>query len=202
MSDRIYPPELWLIELSKKTLQDLNCIMKGHFKLSSGLHSDTYFQMAKLFENPKYADDIVGNFTKLNNLTKDSFDIIVTPAIGGLLLGYELSRQLEIPNIFFERVNGSFVLKRGFEIKENQKILIMEDVITTGKSFNEVKSIIESMNMNNTIKIGCLLNRSDKLVSRDIDYQLLKIEPTTYYPTDCELCKNNVPISVQGSRWN
>ncbi|MBM3580061.1 MAG: orotate phosphoribosyltransferase, partial [Alphaproteobacteria bacterium] len=111
-------------------------ILKGHFILSSGLHSDTYMQCARVLIKPKRAEKLCAELAKkiIERLGKNFADIVVAPAMGGVVVGYELARQLGLPTIFCERVNGQFELRRGFTLDETQRVLVVEDVITTGKS--------------------------------------------------------------------
>ena len=122
------------LEESLKILKETNALIEGHFILSSGLHSSKYVQCAQLMSRPEYAVKICESLSnKIKNEFKD-FDLILSPAMGGILVGYELGKMLNKKTIFSERVNGDFKLRRDFRIKENDKVLIVEDVITTGKS--------------------------------------------------------------------
>lgn len=127
-----------------KEFIEAKAILKGHFILSSGLHSDTYMQCARVLMEPKRAERLCAELVKkLHTRLGDNFaDIVVAPAMGGVVVGYELGRQLNLPTIFCERVNGKFELRRGFEIKESDRVLVVEDVITTGKSSLETYALI------------------------------------------------------------
>lgn len=128
-------------------LEGRGAILKGHFKLSSGLHSETYVQCAKIFEQPLFAMKIFEMLAESVQKTfkRDSFDTILSPAIGGIICGYELARQLICKNIFVERVDNVFALRRGFEVKKGERILLVEDVVTTGKSSLEAAKVVEDM---------------------------------------------------------
>ncbi|UIP93109.1 orotate phosphoribosyltransferase [Wolbachia endosymbiont of Anopheles demeilloni] len=118
-----------------KEFEEAGAILHGHFVLSSGLHSNTYIQCAKIFENPSRAMNVCELLAnKIRKELIEPIDLILSPAIGGIIVGYEIGRQLGIRTIFCERVNGKFELRCGFEIKQGEKILLIEDVITTGKS--------------------------------------------------------------------
>ena len=145
---------------SLKILKEANALIEGHFILSSGLHSPQYVQCAQLMSKPDKAKKICESLSeKINNEFKD-FDIILSPAMGGILLGYEIGRLLNKETIFSERVNGEFKLRRDFLIKKDQKILIVEDVITTGKSSLECSKLVLD-NKANIAGYACLINRSN-----------------------------------------
>ena len=147
-------------EESLKILRETNALLEGHFILSSGLHSSQYVQCAQLLSKPDKARLICSSLSeKIQNKFKN-FDIILSPAIGGIVIGYEIGRILNKETIFSERVNGEFQLRRDFTIKKNQKVLIIEDVITTGKSSIECSRIaIESGA--SIVGYACIIDRSN-----------------------------------------
>jgi len=123
---------------------DVEAILKGHFILSSGLHSDTYIQCAKIQMFPKKNEKLCALLAqKVREQFGDIFDIVVSPAMGGVVIGYEMARQLGIPGIFCERVDGAFTIRRGFNFKKGAKVLVVEDVVTTGKSSRETFECIK-----------------------------------------------------------
>jgi len=124
---------------------DAKAILKGHFILSSGLHSDTYMQCAQVLMNPVKAEKLYQALAQkiIKELKNNMPDIIVSPAMGGVIIGYEIARQLKLPAIFCERVNGKFDLRRGFELYKDQKVLVVEDVLTTGKSSLETFELVK-----------------------------------------------------------
>ena len=133
------------LEESLKILKETNALLDGHFILSSGLHSPQYVQCAKLMSKPEKAHKICASLSeKIINEFKD-FDLVLSPAIGGIVIGYEIGRLLKKETIFSERVDGKFVLRRDFLIKKNQRVIVVEDVITTGKSSLECSNIIQKM---------------------------------------------------------
>ena len=148
---------------SLKILKETNALLEGHFILSSGLHSNQYIQCAKLLSYPEkaeiicssLAEKIKGNFSKI--------DIVLSPALGGMIVGYEIGRQLEVETIFAERIDGELVLRRDFEISQNSNVLVVEDVITTGKSVVECSNIVK-MNKANLVGYACVVNRSNRNV--------------------------------------
>ena len=170
---------------------DSKAILKGHFILSSGLHSDTYLQCARVLMNPNRAEKLCKLLAlKIKKQLGDNpADLVVSPAMGGVIIGYELARQLNLPAIFCERVNGKFELRRGFEINPNARILIVEDVITTGKSSLETFELVKNLN---GIIVGeaCLVDRSnDENLEKKLQtsvFSLLKIAVKTFD-------ENNIP---------
>ena len=144
---------------TKNLLKETEALMEGHFILSSGLRSDKYVQCAKLLMHPKKSEIICKSLAEKIKNSKINFDIIVSPAIGGILAGYEVSRHLGVPSFFTERVDGEFTLRRGFEFKEYKNVLIVEDVITTGKSSLECTAAIEKLGGFVT-GYACIIDRS------------------------------------------
>ena len=157
---------------SLKILKDTNALLEGHFILSSGLHSKQYIQCAKLLSNPKAAETICSSLVEKINSKFNNIDIILSPAVGGILVGYEVGRQMKIKTIFAERVNGKLSLRRDFSIPKQTNVLIIEDVITTGKSALECYELIK-INKANLVGFVCIIDRSidnnlikDKIVSQ------------------------------------
>ena len=155
------------LEESLKILRETNALLEGHFILSSGLHSPQYVQCAQLLSKPYEANKICLSLSeKISKEFKD-IDLILSPAMGGIIIGYEIGKLLKKETIFSERVNGEFKLRRDFSIKKNQKVLIVEDVITTGKSSLECSKLVESNNAQ-TIGYACIIDRSnDKLLIKE-----------------------------------
>ena len=145
---------------SLKILKETNALLEGHFVLSSGLHSDTYLQCAKLLSQPNKAKELCISLAEKIKKQFKKIDLILSPAIGGIVIGYEIGRVLGIETIFAERVNNSFTLRRGFNIKENQKVLIVEDVITTGKSSLECSNLVKKVH-SEIIGYACIVDRSN-----------------------------------------
>ena len=148
-------------EESLKILKETNALIEGHFILSSGLHSPKYVQCAQLLSKPHKATKICISLAEKITKEFSDFDLIVSPAMGGIIIGYEIGKLLKKETIFAERVNGVFKLRRDFKISKNAKILIMEDVITTGKSSLECSQLVKS---SEAIIIGyaCIIDRSDE----------------------------------------
>ena len=130
-------------EESLRILKETNALLEGHYILSSGLHSKQYIQCAKLLSHPEQGQKICASLSEKIKKNFSKIDIILSPAIGGIVVGYELGRQLNIQTIFAERYEGNLILRRGFELLKNSNVLIVEDVITTGKSALECAEIIK-----------------------------------------------------------
>ena len=148
------------LEESLKILKETKALIEGHFILSSGLHSSKYVQCAQLMSRPEHATKICMSLaSKIKNEFSD-FNLILSPAMGGIIVGYELGKILNKMTIFSERVNGEFKLRRDFQIKKGDKVLIVEDVITTGKSSIECSKLVE---LNKAIIVGyaCIIDRSN-----------------------------------------
>ncbi len=145
---------------SLKILKEANALIEGHFILSSGLHSPQYVQCAQLMSKPDKAKKICVSLSEKINSEFKEFDIILSPAMGGIVIGYEIGRLLNKETIFTERVNEEFKLRRDFIIKKDQKVLIVEDVITTGKSSLECSKLVLD-NEASIVGYACLINRSN-----------------------------------------
>ena len=145
---------------SLKILKETDALIEGHFILSSGLHSDKYIQCAKLLSKPQKAKDLCQSLAEKIKQNFNDFNLVLSPAVGGIVIGYEIGRLLNVETIFAERVNKIFQLRRGFEIKKNHKILIVEDVITTGKSSLECSVLAEKLGAE-IIGFASLIDRSN-----------------------------------------
>ena len=188
------------LEESLKILKETNALLEGHFILSSGLHSPQYVQCAQLMSKPSEAFKICSSLSEKIKKEFKEFDLILSPAMGGIIVGYEIGRILNKETIFSERVNGEFKLRRDFTINKNQKVLIIEDVITTGKSSLECSKIVED---NNAIIVGyaCLIDRSNgKSEIKEKIISQVKIDIPTY--TEKNLPKNLLTLKAikPGSR--
>ena len=188
------------LEESLKILKETNALLEGHFILSSGLHSPQYVQCAQLMSKPSEAFKICSSLSEKIKKEFKEFDLILSPAMGGIIVGYEIGRILNKETIFSERVNGEFKLRRDFTINKNQKVLIIEDVITTGKSSLECSKIVE--NNNATIAgYACLIDRSSgKSAIKEKIVSQVKINIPTY--TEKNLPKNLLTLKAikPGSR--
>jgi len=167
-------------EESLKILKETKALIDGHFILSSGLHSSRYIQCAQLLSKPKIASKICNSLAEKINSSFEDFDLILSPAMGGLIIGYDIGRILNRETIFSERVNGKFVLRRDFFIKKNHKVLIIEDVITTGKSSIECSQLVDAAGAK-IVGYACIIDRSNgkSLIKNKIISQI-KLEIPTY----------------------
>ena len=165
---------------SLKILKETNALLEGHFILSSGLHSNQYVQCVKLLSNPKKAAAICSSLCEKIKEEFNTIDIILSPAIGGILVGYEVGRQLDIETIFAERSEEQLILRRGFKITENSNVLIVEDVITTGKSALECSELIKA-SKSKLIGYACIIDRTNsKSLIKDKIVSQIKLKIDTY----------------------
>ena len=188
------------LEESLKILKKTNALLEGHFILSSGLHSPKYVQCAQLMSKPKEANKICISLSEKIKEEFKEFDLILSPAMGGIIVGYEVGRILDKETIFSERVNGEFKLRRDFVINKNQKVLIVEDVITTGKSSLECSKIVKD---NDAIIVGyaCLIDRSnDKSEIKEKIVSQIKIDIPTYTEKDLPKNLSSLTAIKPGSR--
>ena len=165
---------------SLKILKETNALQEGHFILSSGLHSKQYIQCAKLLSYPKKSEIICSSLSIKIKKEFTDIDVVLSPAIGGIIVGYEVGRQLGVKSIFAERIDKKLLLRRGFDIKKNSNVLIVEDVITTGKSALECVKIIKELN-SNLSGYACIIDRSDEnCLIKDKIVSQLKFKIKTY----------------------
>jgi orotate phosphoribosyltransferase len=186
--------------------EQAKAILKGHFILSSGLHSDTYMQCARVLMDAKRSEKLCAELAKKieNKLGKNFADIVVAPAMGGVVVGYEIGRQLELPTIFCERVNGEFQLRRGFELPENARVLVVEDVITTGKSSLETFELVKKFGAK-IVAEASLVDRSGEEDLQDkmgvVVISLLKVNVKTFDENNVPKELKNIPAIKPGSRF-
>ena len=188
---------------SLAVLKKTKALLEGHFVLSSGLHSPQYVQCAKLLSYPKKSEEFCKSLsTKIKKKFK-KIDIILSPAMGGIVIGYIVGNLLNKETIFCERVNGKFILRRGFSIKKNSKVLIVEDVITTGKSSLECARLVKKFK-SKVVGYACLINRSSKPSLKIKDKNIvsqIKLEIPTYKKNDLPVELKKIPITKPGSRY-
>ena len=186
---------------SLKILKKTNALLDGHFVLSSGLHSSKYIQCAKLLSYPHLAKNICLSLSKKIKKNYKNIDLILSPAIGGIIIGYEIGKLLKKETIFCERVKGIFQLRRGFNIKKKNKVLIIEDVITTGKSSLECLKLIKKAGAK-VIGFACIIDRSNKktLKIKQKIVSHMKIEVPTFNKNKLPSKLKSIPISKPGSR--
>ena len=187
---------------SLNILKKTNALLDGHFILSSGLHSSKYIQCAKLLSFPKRAELICKSLANKIKKKFKKIDLILAPAMGGIIIGYEIGRLLNKETIFCERVKGKFTLRRGFSIKKGSKVLIIEDVITTGKSSIECVHLIKKAKAS-LVGFASIIDRSSKK-SLKINKKIishLKINVPTFKPNKLPKELKSIPISKPGSRF-
>ena len=187
---------------SLNILKKTSALIEGHFVLSSGLHSSKYIQCAKLLSYPYLADKICISLSKKIKKNFRSIDLILAPAMGGVIIGYEIGKLLKKETIFCERVNGKFKLRRGFNIKKGTKVLIIEDVITTGKSSLECVKLITKSKAK-LIGFASIIDRSTKktLKIKKKIISHMKINVPTYKKNKLPDSLKSQPITVPGSRF-
>ena len=187
---------------SLNILKKTDALLEGHFILSSGLHSTKYIQCAKLLSFPDIAKNICLSLSKKIKKNFKKIDLILAPAMGGVIIGYEIGRLLKKETIFCERVNGKFKLRRGFYIKKNSKVLIIEDVITTGKSSLECVKLI-SRSKAKLLGFASIIDRSNKknlrIKKKIISH--MKIDVPTFKKNMLPSYLKSTPITVPGSRF-
>ena len=186
---------------SLKILKKTDALLDGHFILSSGLHSSKYIQCAKLLSHPHLAKNICLSLSKKIKKNYKNIDLILSPAIGGIIIGYEIGKLLKKETIFCERVKDTFKLRRGFNIKKKNKVLIIEDVITTGKSSLECLKLIKKAGAK-LIGFACIIDRSNKktLKIKQKIVSHMKIEVPTFDKNKLPSKLKSIPISKPGSR--
>ena len=189
-------------EKSLSILKRTNALIEGHFVLSSGLHSPKYIQCAKLLSFPHLAKDICSSLAKKIKIKFKSIDLILAPAMGGVIIGYEIGKLLKKETIFCERVDGKFKLRRGFHIKKGSKVIIIEDVITTGKSSLECVKLITNAGAK-LVGFASIIDRSTNKtlkIKKDIVSHLKIIVPTFKKNNLPKILKDK-PITIPGSRF-
>ena len=188
---------------SLNILRKTDALLEGHFVLSSGLHSSKYIQCAKLLSFPSKAEKICKSLALKIKKKFGKFDLILAPAIGGIIIGYEIGKILKKETIFCERIKGKFHLRRGFKIKKGSKVLIIEDVITTGKSSIECENLIKKAKAK-LVGFATIIDRSNKksLKIKKKIISHLKIDVPTYKSNKLPDNLKLIPVSVPGSRFN
>jgi orotate phosphoribosyltransferase len=182
-----------------KVFKDSGVLKKGHFILTSGRHAGQYMQMAQALQDAKVTELLCRNLAE--NFKGQEIDLVVSPAVGGLIVGYEMSKILGTRNIFCERENGEMKLRRGFTISPGERVLVVEDVVTTGGSVKEVIKVVEDAG-GEIVGVGVLVDRSNGKVDFGYPFAaLLSIEVASYEPDECPLCAaGEIPAEKPGSR--
>ena len=178
--------------------RETGALLQGHFILTSGRHSDSYFQCAKVLQYPEhlqlFANEIVDGFRDL------SIDLVISPAVGGIVLGTEVGRQLNVQTIFTERENGVMTLRRGFEILAGNNVLVVEDVVTTGGSVQEVMNVVNKAGAN-IVGVGVLVDRSGGLIKlHDNQFCVTELEAVSFGADEVPEELASIPVLKPGSR--
>ena len=184
---------------TKKVLTSSGAIKEGHFRLSSGLHSSMYVQCALVLQHPERAEALTRALAE--RFAGGKIDVVAAPALGGVVFGYELARQLLVRAIFSERdSDGRMTFRRGFALNNGERVLVAEDVVTTGGSVRETMEAVRAAG-GEVVAVVALVDRSGGKVDFGVRLETLLIEAVeTYSPDDCPLCRQDVPISKPGSR--
>ncbi len=184
--------------------RETGALLEGHFQLTSGLHSNQYFQCAKVLQYPRHCTELCGVIA--GEFRPDAIDVVVAPALGGIVVGQEVGRQLGARTIFAERKDGVMQLRRGFEIRPGERVLACEDVVTTGGSIAEVMSIARNAG-GRIVGAASIVDRSNGNVALPVDaggkqYSILRMDVVAYKPDQCPLCAKGQPVVKPGSRGN
>ncbi|MDD5543578.1 MAG: orotate phosphoribosyltransferase [Acidobacteriia bacterium] len=181
--------------------RESQALLEGHFQLSSGRHSDQYFQCALVLQDPEAASRL-GTALARCFKTPREISAVVAPALGGILVAHEVARALHVRSLFTERVNGQMTLRRGFSLRSGSRAVVVEDVITTGLSTLETVRAVEATGAS-VVALGALVDRSGGSVSSQFTiplHSLLTMEAKSYLPAECPLCAKRIPIVKPGSR--
>ncbi len=183
---------------------ETGALLQGHFQLTSGLHSPQYFQCAKVLQHPRHTTQLCAHVAQ--HFSGAKVDVVIAPAIGGIVVGQEVGRVLNARTVFAERKDGVLQLRRGFELKPGERVLVCEDVVTTGGSVFEVIDIVRACG-STLAGVGFVVDRSGGSVrfpveKRDDQFALLQMSVQTHEPETCPLCRNGLPLVKPGSRGN
>lgn len=181
-----------------KAFQETGALRRGHFDLSSGLHSGVYFQSALVLQHPDRAEVLGRALAK--DLAAHTPEVVVGPALGALIIGWEVARFLSVRGIFTERQDGEMCLRRGFTLKPGERVVVVEDVVTTGGSTRETMEVIRAAG-GDVVGIGAIVDRSGGALDFGLPFHaLLSLPVETWRPEGCPECKAGVPLSKPGSR--
>lgn len=190
------------MSLSEKEIYDVflktGALLHGHFLLTSGRHSDKYFQCAKVLQYPEYMEKICAKIVE--HFNDYDIDTVISPAIGGIIVGQEVARQLNKRSVFAEREDKNLTLRRGFSLKRGENVLVCEDVVTTGGSVFEVIEIVKEQGAN-VAGVGLIVDRSNGKVNFGFpQFSAIKLEVVSYASDECKLCNEGLELVKPGSR--
>jgi len=172
-------------------------LLEGHFLLTSGLHSPQYFQCARVLQYPQHAQKLCWEIAY--QYMSNKINVVIGPALGGIVVAQEVARLMSARAIFAEREEGKMTIRRGFEIKSTEKVLVVEDVVTTGGSIKEVINLVQATGAN-LVGVGFLVDRSQNRISFSVPkFSVFEMDVVTYQPDECPLCKQGVPVVKPGS---
>lgn len=183
-----------ILEIFRKS----EALLDGHFILTSGRHSAQYFQCAKVLQFPEYARKLCYEIAK--HFSEHSIHTVIAPAVGGIVVGYEVARQIGSRSIFAERENGAMTLRRGFSLHKGDKVVVCEDVTTTGGSVKEILKLVEDAEAR-LMGVGCIVDRSGgtfKPTTRFVS--CIEMDAVSYAPEECPICAQGIPAAKPGSR--
>ena len=180
-------------------LKELDVLQEGHFLYTSGKHGAKYMQCAKIFKNAKYSEELCRELAL--KYKDEGIELVIGPAIGAIQMAYEVSRHLGVENFFTERENGAMVLRRGFEIKKDARVLVVEDVVTTGGTVNEVVALVESLG-GKVAGVGSIVDRTGGKNPFPVQFKaVIEVDAITYDAEHCPLCaEGKIPLTKPGSR--
>jgi len=179
-------------------LAELGAVLDGHFQLSSGLHSNRYFQCARVLQYPGLAKELGRLLAERFNELE--IDFVLSPAVGGVIIGHEVARALGRRHVFAERREGKFTVRRGFEVKKGERALLVDDVLTRGTSSNEMIELVRDHEAD-PVGLGVIVDRRDPDLELDLPIaSLIQVQVETYQPDDCPLCRDGRTLDSPGSR--
>lgn len=194
MADKL--PKDQVLDIFRET----KALLEGHFQLTSGFHSSQYFQCARVLQYPKYLHLFAGQIA--NHFEYSDVEVVISPAIGGIVVGTEVGRMMRARTVFSERKDGTMELRRGFELRPGERVLIVEDVVTTGGSVFEVVELVNKANAK-LAGVGYIVDRSNGKIKFDAKhFSVLQLDVVTYKPEECPLCQQGIEVIKPGSRGN
>ena len=189
-------PKEQILDIFRET----NALLEGHFQLTSGFHSPQYFQCARVLQYPKYLHLFAGELAR--HFEYSEIDAVISPALGGIVVGTEVGRLLAVRTMFSERKDTTMELRRGFEIRQGERILVVEDVVTTGGSVVEVIDLVRQSHAT-LAGVGFIVDRSNGTLDfQTRQYAILQMDVITHKPEECPLCRDGIPAVKPGSRGN
>ncbi len=183
-----------VLEIYKKT----GALLEGHFQLTSGMHTDQYLQSALVLQHPQHAEALGAALAE--RFRETPVDLVVGPAMGGVILAHTTGRALGVRAFYTERKEGTLIFYRGFQVRPGERVLVVEDVVTTGGSARETAEVIRA-HQGRVVGVGAIVDRSGGAVRFDVPYQsLLVLTVPGYRPADCPLCRKGIAVVTPGSR--